>query len=218
VVSFDFATSVIPGWHSIIFPPYFVAGAIFSGLALVATLIIIMRKMFRLEHVITQSHLATMNKLVVATSLMVGYAYIVEFFIAWYAGGYELFTLINRALGPYAWASWLMFGCNVLFPQLLWFKKVRHSVLLMYPIVILINVGMWMERFVIIVTSLHRDFLPSSWEMYAPTWVDAGLFVGSLGLFLTMMLLFCRFLPTVSVAESKEIAPGSQPSREVIHG
>jgi molybdopterin-containing oxidoreductase family membrane subunit len=218
VVSFDFATSVIPGWHSIIFPPYFVAGAIFSGLALVATLIIIMRKMFHLEHVITQSHLATMNKLVVATSLMVGYAYIIEFFIAWYAGGYEYFTLINRAFGPYAWASWLMFGCNVVFPQLLWFKKIRHSVLLMYPIVILVNVGMWMERFVIIVTSLHRDFLPSSWDMYTPTWVDVGLFVGSLGLFLTMMLLFCRLLPTVSVAESKESAPGAQPSGELIHG
>lgn len=218
VVSFDFATSVIPGWHSLIFPPYFVAGAIFSGLAMVATLIIIMRKMFHLEHVITMDHLATMNKLVVATSLMVGYSYIVELFIAWYVGGYEFFTLMNRALGPYAWASWTMFGCNVILPQLLWIRRVRHSIALMYPIVILVNLGMWLERFVIIVTSLHRDYLPSSWDMYAPTWIDIGLFVGSLGLFLTMMLLFCRFLPTVSVSEFKEISPDSQPSRRPAHG
>ena len=214
VVSFDFATAGIPGWHTTIFPPYFVAGAIFSGFAMVATLIIIMRKMFHLEHVVTKNHLDVMNRIVIATSLMVGYAYAVEFFIAWYGGvAYERFVFINRALGPYAWAYWTMVSCNVIFPQLFWFRKIRRNVMLIYPIVILVNVGMWFERFVIVVTSLHRDFLPSSWDMFSATWVDIGLFVGSIGLFLTLLLLFCRFLPTVSVAETKAVLPGSQPGR-----
>jgi Ni/Fe-hydrogenase subunit HybB-like protein len=211
IVSFDFAVSVIPGWHTTIFPPYFVAGAIFSGLAMVATLIIIMRKMFRLQHIVTRNHLEIMNKLVIATSLMVGYAYIVEFFIAWYSGVlYERYVFINRAMGAYSWAYWTMFICNVIVPQLFWFRKIRRSIWLIYPIVILVNVGMWMERFVIIVTSLHRDYLPSSWGMFTPTWVDIGLFVGSIGLFLTLMLLFCRFLPTIAVAEIKSVIPGAQ--------
>jgi Ni/Fe-hydrogenase subunit HybB-like protein len=212
VVSFDFAVSVIPGWHTTIFPPYFVAGAIYSGFAMVATLIIIMRKMFRLERLITPDHLDLMNRIIIATSMMVAYAYLVEFFISWYSGSmYERFTFMNRALGPYAWAYWTMISCNVLVPQLLWIKKIRRSPLLMYPVVLLVNVGMWFERFVIVVTSLHRDYLPANWGYFRPTWVDVGLFVGSICLFLTLMLLFCRFLPTVAVAESKAIMPASQP-------
>ncbi|MFC2171591.1 NrfD/PsrC family molybdoenzyme membrane anchor subunit [Acidobacteriota bacterium] len=213
VVSFDFAVSVLPGWHTTVFPPYFVAGAIFSGMALVACLVIVMRKMFRLEHLITINHLDVMNKIVIATSLMVGYAYIIEVFLAFYSGvAYETFGVLNRMMGPYAWGYWGMVACNVIFPQLLWIRRIRRSILLMYPIIILVNVGMWLERFVIVVTSLHRDFLPSSWDMYAPTWIDVGLFTGSFGLFLTMMLLFARFLPTISVAEIKAVKPGSQPS------
>jgi Ni/Fe-hydrogenase subunit HybB-like protein len=212
VVSFDFAVSVIPGWHTTIFPPYFVAGAIFSGFAMVATLIIILRKMFRLQHIITTEHLDVMNRIIIATSLMVGYAYLTEFFVAWYSGvAYEKFAFLNRALGPYAWAYWTMVICNVFVPQLLWIPKVRRSVLLMYPIVILVNVGMWFERFVIVTTSLHRDFLPSSWDYFSPTWVDIGLFVGSIGLFLTLVLLFCRFLPTIALSETKALLPGNQP-------
>jgi len=212
VVSFDFAVSVIPGWHTTVFPPYFVAGAIFSGFAMVATLIVFMRKFFHLEHIVTKEHLDLMNRIIIATSLMVGYAYLIEFFIAWYGGVvYERFAFINRAFGPYAWAYWTMVSCNVIFPQLLWIRKVRRTVGLLYPIVILVNVGMWFERFVIVVTSLHRDYLPSSWDHFTPTWVDAGLFVGSIGLFLTLILLFCRFLPAVSVAETKAVLPGSHP-------
>jgi molybdopterin-containing oxidoreductase family membrane subunit len=211
IVSFDFAVSVIPGWHTTIFPPYFVAGAIFSGFAMVATLIIVMRKMFRLGHLITDNHLELMNKIIIATSLMVGYSYAMEFFMAWYSGAaYERYVFINRALGPYAWAYWTMVICNVYVPQLLWFKKFRRSVLLMYPVVILVNVGMWFERFVIVVTSLHRDFLPSSWDYFKPTLVDVGLFVGSIGLFLTLMLLFCRFLPTLAATELKVVLSESQ--------
>ncbi len=213
VVSFDFAVSVIPGWHTTIFPPYFVAGAIFSGFAMVATLIIILRKVFRLQHIITINHIDLMNKVVIATSMMVGYAYLVEFFISWYSGSaYERYVFINRALGPYAWAYWTMVACNVIIPQLLWFKKIRRTIKYLYPIVILVNVGMWFERFVIIATSLHRDFLPSSWDYFKPSWVDVGLFVGSFGLFLTLLLLFCRFLPTVAVAETKSVLPGAQPT------
>jgi Ni/Fe-hydrogenase subunit HybB-like protein len=213
VVSFDFAVSVIPGWHSTIFPPYFVAGAIFSGFAMVATLIILLRWMFHLEHIITRDHLDLMNRIIISTSLMVGYAYLIEFFIAWYGGvAYERFAFMNRALGPYAWAYWTMISCNVLVPQLLWIPTIRRSPLLMYPIVILVNVGMWFERFVIVVTSLSRDYLPSSWGYFSPTWIDVGLFVGSIGLFLTLVLLFCRFLPTVAIAESKALLPGGQPT------
>jgi molybdopterin-containing oxidoreductase family membrane subunit len=213
VVSFDFAISVIPGWHTTIFPPYFVAGAIFSGFAMVATLIIVMRKFFRLQHLITTNHLDVMNRIIIATSLMVGYAYVIEFFIAWYSGSvFERYAFINRAFGDYGWAYWIMVGCNVLIPQLLWFKKIRRTVALLYPVVILINVGMWFERFVIIASSLHRDFLASSWDYFKPTWVDIGLLLGSFGLFLTLMLLFCRFLPTVASSETKAILPGSQPS------
>jgi len=213
VVSFDFAVAVIPGWHTTIFPPYFVAGAIFSGFAMVATLIVVLRKFFHLEHLITKDHLDVMNRITIATSLMVGYAYLTEFFVAWYSGSlYERFVFLNRAMGPYAWAYWTMVACNVGFPQLLWIRKVRRTVGLLYPIVILINVGMWFERFVIIATSLHRDFLPSNWDYFIPSWVDVGLLAGSFGLFLTLMLIFCRFLPTIAVAETKVVLPGSHPS------
>ncbi len=213
VVSFDFAVSVLPGWHTTIFPPYFVAGAVFSGFGMVATLVIVMRKMFRLQHLVTENHLDLMNRIVIVTSLMVGYAYVIELFMAWYSGlSYERFAFLNRATGPYAWAYWIMIFCNVVAPQLFWFKRIRRSALLIYPIVILINVGMWFERFVIIVSSLHRDYLPSSWDYFTPTWVDLSLLAGSFGLFLTLVLLFCRFLPTISIAELKAVLPGSQPS------
>ena len=218
VVSFDFATSVIPGWHTTIFPPYFVAGAIFSGFAMVATLIVLLRKFFHLEHIVTRNHIDVMNRIIIATSLMVGYAYMIEFFIAWYGGvAYERYVFLNRAFGHYAWAYWTMVICNVVIPQLLWFPKIRRSMILLYPVVLLVNVGMWFERFVIIVTSLHRDFLPSSWDNFTPTWVDAGLFVGSIGLFLTLVLLFCRFLPAVSLAETKAILPGAHPHPHDVH-
>lgn len=206
VVSFDFATSQLPGWHTTIFPPYFVAGAIFSGFAMVVTLMVPARAFFGLRDLVTIRHLENMNKVILATGTMVGYAYATEFFIAWYSGNrYEMFAFINRAMGPYAWAYWTMVTCNVVVPQALWFKKVRTTPWMMVIVAILVNVGMWFERFVIIVTSLHRDFLPSSWGMYAPTWVDIGMFIGSFGLFFTLFLLFCRFLPMVAMAEVKGI-------------
>ncbi|MFO7446606.1 MAG: NrfD/PsrC family molybdoenzyme membrane anchor subunit [Ignavibacteriaceae bacterium] len=213
IVSFDFATSVLPGWHTTIFPPYFVAGAIFSGFGMVSTVLIIIRKVHGLEHIITLNHLEKMNKVLLATGMMVGYAYSMEFFIAWYSGvDFEIFIFLNRAFGPYAWAYWIMFSCNVFIPQLFWFKKIRRNIPVTFVIVILVNVGMWFERFVIIVTSLHRDFLPSSWGMFIPTWVDFGLLLGSFGLFFTLTLIFTRTLPVVSISEIKAVMEGAQPS------
>jgi len=218
IVSFDFATSILPGWHTTIFPPYFVAGAIFSGFAMVVTVLVFVRKVFDMENIITLNHLERMNKIILATGMMVGYAYGMEFFIAWYSGvQYEQFVFINRAFGPYAWAYWTMISCNVIFPQLFWFRKIRRSVPAMFIIVILVNVGMWFERFVIIVSSLHRDFLPSSWGMFVPTLVDLGILLGSFGLFFTLVLLFARTLPVVSISEIKAVAPGSQPSHAGNH-
>lgn len=215
IVSFDFATSVIPGWHTTIFPPYFVAGAIFSGFGMVSTVLIIVRKVFNMEHIITVNTLEKMNKILLATGSMVGYAYAMEFFIAWYSGNpVEQFTFINRAFGPYAWAYWIMMSCNVIFPQLFWFKKIRRNIPITFVLVILVNVGMWFERFVIIVTSLHRDYLPSSWAMYYPTMFDFGILLGSFGLFFTLVFLFAKTLPTVSIAEIKAVTEGAQP---VIH-
>ncbi len=212
IVSFDFATSVIPGWHTTIFPPYFVAGAVFSGFAMVVTLMVICRKAFGLEHLITLRHLENMNKVILATGSMVGYAYGIEFFIAWYSGNpYERFTFINRAFGPYAWAYWTMVTCNVVSPQLFWFKKIRTSIPAMFAISIVVNIGMWFERFVIIVTSLHRDFLPSSWGYFKPSLVDVTTFMGTFGLFFTLFLLFIRFLPMVAISEVKGIMPASDP-------
>ncbi len=208
VVSFDFATSVVPGWHTTIFPPYFVAGAIFSGFAMVVTLMVPAREFFGLKDLITPRHLENMCKIILATGCMVGYAYSVEFFVAWYSGsGYEGFALLNRAFGPYAWAYWIMVSCNVLAPQLFWFKKWRTSPWRMVFVAVLVNVGMWFERFVIIVSSLSRDYLPSSWGYYTPTWVDIGMLVGSFGLFFTLFLLFCRYLPMVAMAEVKAVLP-----------
>jgi molybdopterin-containing oxidoreductase family membrane subunit len=206
VVSFDFATSVIPGWHTTIFPPYFVAGAVFSGFAMVMTLLIICRYLLNLENYITIKHLENMNKIILVTGSIVGYAYCTEFFIAWYSGNpYERFTFFNRAFGPYWWAYWTMMTCNVISPQFYWSKTLRRSVPFMFVMSIVVNIGMWFERFVIIATSLHRDFLPSSWGYFRPTWVDISLFIGTFGLFLTMFLLFARFLPMIAISEVKGV-------------
>ena len=214
IVSFDFAVSVIPGWHTTIFPPYFVAGAVFSGFAMVQNVLIVTRRFFKLEHIITINHLENMNKVMLLTGSLVGYAYAMEFFIAWYSGNpLEQFVFLNRALGPYAWAYWTMVTCNVVFPQLFWIKKVRTNIIGMFIIGVFVNVGMWFERFVIVVTSLSRDFLPSSWGHYVPTAVDFGVFIGSIGLFFTLVLLFVRVLPVVSMSEIKAVLPGAQPSR-----
>ena len=207
IVSFDFAVSQLPGWHTTIFPPYFVAGAIFSGFAMVLTLMIPARKVLGLEHVITDRHLDNMAKVLLATGLMVSYGYATEHFIAWYSGNkLEAFAFFNtRPRGPYAPIYWLMLTCNVLVPQILWWKRARGSVWLLWIVSLLVNVGMWTERFVIIVTSLHRDFLPSSWAMYRPTWVDWSIFTGTIGFFGLLFLLFLRFVPSVAASEVKEL-------------
>jgi len=206
IVSWDFATSVLPGWHATLFPPYFVAGAIFSGMAMVLTLMIIARKLMRLEDYITVRHIDRMSKLVILTSGIVGLSYGTEFFSALYSGSpNEQFIFLNRALGPMFWAYWTMVSCNVFIPQLLWFRKVRASVPAVFAISIFVNVGMWFERFVIIVTSLSRDFLPSNWFHYAPTRVEIATLLGSFGLFFTLFLLFCRFVPVIAVAEVKGV-------------
>ncbi|MBI4510421.1 MAG: polysulfide reductase NrfD [Deltaproteobacteria bacterium] len=212
IVSFDFAVSVVPGWHTTIFPPYFVAGAIFSGFAMVMTLMVIARKAFGLQELVTVRHLENMCKIMLATGTMVGYAYGIEFFIAWYSGNdYERFAFINRAFGPYSWAYWTMVSCNVIFPQLFWFKKIRTSIPVMFVMSIIVNIGMWFERFVIIVTGLHRDFIPSSWSYFRPTVWDISLFVGTFGLFFTMFLLFVRFLPMMAISEVKGVLPAADP-------
>lgn len=204
IVSMDFATSVIPGWHTTIFPPYFVAGAIFSGFAMVQTLLLVMRKVLNFEHYITMFHIEAMNKIIMVTGSIVGIAYLTELFIAWYSGSeYEGYAFANRIAGPYWWAYWTMMTCNVISPQLFWFKKIRTSIPISWVLSIVVNIGMWFERFVIIVTSLHRDYIPSSWAMFYPTWVDVGIFVGSIGVFFTLFLLFLRFLPGIAVAEVK---------------
>ena len=218
VVSTDFATSIVPGWHTTIFPPYFVAGAIFSGFAMVMTLAIIARKAFGMEDFITINHLEKMAKIIMVTGLMVGYAYSMEFFIAWYSGNdYERFTFINRALGPYAWAYWIMVSCNVIIPQLFWSKKMRTNVVVLFILSIFVNVGMWFERFVIIASSLSRDYLPSSWDYYSPTIWDIGTFIGSFGLFFTLFLLFLRFLPMISMTEIKGVIPQADPHHKMYH-
>ncbi len=208
VVSFDFATSQIPGWHTTIFPPYFVAGAIFSGFAMVLTLLIPARQFFGLRDIVTMRHLEVMSKVLMATGLMVGFAYSTEFFMAWYSGNTtEWFVFRNRAFGPYAWAYWIMVSCNVLIPQIFWSKKMRTNLLVLWFASIVVNVGMWFERFVIIVSSLHRDYLPSAWGYFTPSWVDILTFAGSFGLFFTLFLLFVRYLPMVAMAEIKTVMP-----------
>ncbi|NMO20645.1 polysulfide reductase NrfD [Pyxidicoccus fallax] len=206
IVSMDFATSVIPGWHTTIFPPYFVAGAVFSGFAMVLTLMIITRVVLGYEHLITIRHLENMTKVIIVTGGIVSLAYGTEVFIAWYSGNeYERYAFLNRAFGPYAWAYWTMVTCNVVSPHLFWFKKIRTSPAAIFVLSLVINVGMWFERFVIIVTSLHRDFLPSSWSMYTPTMVEVGTFIGTFGLFFTLFLLFVRVLPIISIGEVKSV-------------
>lgn len=207
IVSFDFAVASLPGWHTTIFPPYFVAGAIFSGFAMVVTLMAIIRELVPVfKDYITLDHMENMNKIIMATGLMVGYAYGSEFFIAWYSGvEYEQFIFLNRAFGPYGWSYWIMVTCNVIIPQLFWFKYCRRNIPIMFVVSIFVNIGMWFERFVITITSLHRDFLPSSWGMWIPTVYDFGALFGSFGLFFTLFLIYIRLLPAISMAEVKPV-------------
>jgi molybdopterin-containing oxidoreductase family membrane subunit len=206
VVSFDFAVSIIPGWHTTIFPPYFVAGAIYAGFAMVLTLAIPLRAIYRLEDFITMRHLQNMALIVLATGLIVVYGYMMEIFMAWYGGNpYEAAMVSNRFTGPYAPLYWALLVCNALIPQMLWFRRVRTNVFALFGVAMVVNVGMWLERFIIVVTSLHRDFLPSSWGMYYPTGWDWALFVGTIGLFFALLFLFVRFLPMISIFEMREL-------------
>jgi molybdopterin-containing oxidoreductase family membrane subunit len=204
IVSMDFATSLEPGWHTTIFPPYFVAGAIFSGFAMVQTLLLVVRKVMNFENYITMFHIESMNKIIIVTGSIVGVAYLTELFIAWYSGvEYEQYAFLNRVSGPYWWAYWSMMTCNVISPQLFWIKKIRTSIAASWILSIVVNIGMWFERFVIIVTSLHRDYLPSSWVMFYPSAIDVCIFLGSIGVFFTLFLLFLRVLPAIAMAEVK---------------
>lgn len=206
IVSFDFATSVIPGWHTTIFPPYFVAGAIFSGFAMVLTLLLVTRKVFKLEEYITVYHIELMNIIIIITGSIVGIAYITELFISWYSQvPYEGYAFYNRIQGPYAWAYWSMMTCNVISPQLFWIKKIRTSIVATFVLSIIVNIGMWFERFVIIVTSLHRDYVPSSWTMFYPTMYDIGQYVFTFGIFFTAFFLFAKYFPVINMAEVKSI-------------
>ncbi len=217
VVSFDFAVSVLPGWHATIFPPYFVAGAIYSGFAMVLSLAIPIRAGYRLEHLITMKHIDNMAKVMLATGLIVGYGYVMEAFFAWYSASfYERAMIWNRMTGPYGWTYWLLVSVNIGLLQLLWFKSVRHNTKLLFVLSLVFNLGMWLERFVIIVTSLHRDFVPSSWGMYYPTRWDFMTFFGTIGLFLTLFFLFIRFLPMISMFEVRTLLP--QAKVDVEHG
>jgi Ni/Fe-hydrogenase subunit HybB-like protein len=208
VVSFDFSIAIVPGWHATIFPPYFVAGAIYSGFAMVLTLAIPIRAIYGLEDFITLGHLQNMAKVMLVTGLIVAYGYMTEMFIAWYsADKFEMFVPWNRITGPYGFAYWTLILCNVVIPQALWFKRVRTSVHALFVLAIIVNIGMWLERFIIVVTSLHRDFLPSSWGNYSPTIWDWSTFAGTIGLFLTLLFLFVRFLPMISIAEMRAILP-----------
>jgi Ni/Fe-hydrogenase subunit HybB-like protein len=208
VVSFDFAVSVLPGWHSTIFPPYFVAGAIYSGFAMVIVLVTPVRKVFKLEDFITARHMDYMAKIMLATGLIVAYGYMMELFFGWYSDHeYEWFMMTNRMFGPYAPAYWALILTNVAIPQLLWFKKVRRSTWKLFVVAFVINIGMWLERFVIVITSLHRDFVPSSWDMYYPTIWDWATFLGTIGLFLALMFLFVRLLPAISMFELRQMLP-----------
>ena len=212
IVSFDFAVSQLPGWHTTIFPPYFVAGAIFSGFGMVLTLMIPLRSIFKLEDLLTIRHIELMCKVTLATGTIVGYAYGMEFFIAWYGGNpYEAYAFQNRAFGPYWWAYWIMISCNVITPQFFWFKKLRTNVVVVWVLSIFVNIGMWFERFVIVVTSLHRDYLPANWGYYSPTKVDVLTFIGTFGLFMVLFLLFIRFLPLIAISEVKGVTNQADP-------
>ena len=208
VVSFDFSISIMPGWHTTIFPPYFVAGAIYSGFAMVLTLMIPVRKFYGLEEIITLRHLNNMAKVTLATGLVVAYGYGMEAFFAWYSGNtYEKFMMTNRMFGPYGWFYWVLIMCNIVTPQFLWSKRVRTNAGVLFVISLVVNVGMWLERFVIVITSLHRDFLPSSWGMYWPTVWDWAVYFGTIGLFLTLIFLFIRVLPMISIFEIRMLLP-----------
>jgi Ni/Fe-hydrogenase subunit HybB-like protein len=208
IVSMDFATSLVPGWHTTIFPPYFVAGAIFSGFGMVLTLLVVGRVVLKQEEYITMGHLDAMCRIVMLTGTMVGLAYITEFFVAAYSGvQYEQYAFLNRASGPYWWSYWIMMSCNLIAPQVFWTKWARSTPWFIFVISIIVNIGMWFERFVIIVTSLHRDFIPSSWTMYTPTYIEFSILIGSFGLFFTFYFLFCKYLPTINMAEVKSILP-----------
>jgi molybdopterin-containing oxidoreductase family membrane subunit len=210
IVSMDFATSIVPGWHTTIFPPYFVLGALFSGFAMVETLLIIMRKVVSLESYITIKHIEYMNVIIILTGSLVGTAYMTELFMSWYSGvEFEQYAFLNRATGPYWWAYAIMMTCNVLTPQLYWIKSIRTSFVATFVISIFINIGMWFERFVIIVTSLHRDYLPSAWTMFSPTFIDIGIFLGTIGFFFTLFLLYSRTFPVIAQAELKSILKSS---------
>jgi Ni/Fe-hydrogenase subunit HybB-like protein len=215
VVSFDFAISIVPGWHATIFPPYFVAGAIYAGFAMVLTLAIPLRAIYQLEDFITMRHLQNMALIVLATGLIVAYGYLMEIFMAWYGGNpYEAAMVANRIGGPYAPIYWALLVCNVLIPQLLWFRRIRTNVFALFGVAMVVNIGMWLERFIIVVTSLHRDFLPSSWGMYYPTVWDWTFFIGTIGLFFALLFLFLRFLPMISIFEMRELV---EEQREEVH-
>ena len=208
VVSFDFSVGVVPGWHATIFPPYFVAGAIYAGFAMVLTLAIPLRKLYGLEDFITMRHLKNMAKIMLATGLIVAYGYMMETFMAWYSGNtYEQYMILNRFKGPYALMYWALIACNVIIPQILWVKRVRNSILMLFLVSLVVSVGMWLERYIIIVVSLTRDFLPSSWGNYTATVWDWSMFIGTIGLFFALMFLFIRFLPMISIFEMRTILP-----------
>jgi molybdopterin-containing oxidoreductase family membrane subunit len=206
IVSFDFAAAIIPGWHTTVFPPYFVAGAIYSGFAMVLTIAIPLRYFYDLEGLVTDRHLDNMAKVMLASGWVVAYGYLMETFTGWYSGnGFEIFMVHNRAFGPYAPSYWLLLVCNLLIPQLLWFRAIRRNAYALFAIAIIVNVGMWLERFVIVVVSLHRDYLPSSWGMYQPTIWDWSTFIGTIGLFSALLFLFIRLLPMISIFEVREL-------------
>jgi Ni/Fe-hydrogenase subunit HybB-like protein len=211
IVSLDFAVGIIPGWHATIFPPYFVAGAIYAGFAMVLILAIPIRAFYGLEDFITMRHLENMAKIILVTGLIVAYGYMMEAFFGWYsANPYEAYTIQNRMKGPYAWMYWALLFCNAAAPQVLWFKTVRTSTLALFIVSVIVSIGMWFERFIIVVTSLHRDFLPSSWGMYYPTKWDFGMFLGTIGLFVSLLFLFLRFLPMISIFEMRTILPQAE--------
>jgi Ni/Fe-hydrogenase subunit HybB-like protein len=216
VVSFDFTIAIVPGWHSTIFPPYFVAGAIYSGFAMVLTLAIPIRKYYHLEDLVTMRHLNIMAKVMLATGIIVAYAYVVETFMAFYSANlYERYMMMNRMTGPYAVVYWALVACNLVIPQALWSGRVRRSIPALFLISLVVNVGMWLERFVIIVVSLHREFVPSKWDMFYPTRWDWATYAGTIGLFFTLFYLFIRFLPMISIVEVRSLV--QETNEEKLH-
>ena len=211
IVSFDFAVSIVPGWHNTMFPPYFVAGAIYSGFAMVLTIAIPLRWAYQLQDLVTTRHLDNMAKVMLASGLVVAYGYLMEAFMAWYSGNeYERYMMLNRALGDYGWCYWLLIASNIVIPQLLWLRRIRTSIPALFAVALVINLGMWLERFVIVVVSLSRDFLPSSWGFYTPTRWDWATFVGTIGLFAALLFIFIRLLPMISIFEMRELLDESQ--------